>query len=172
KAEESPIRVLLLAGNEAHKWHNWEKTTPRIRAALERDGRVKVEVSTDIEDLAKKKLGDYQAIVLNYCNWHDPKGLSEKGKQAFVSYLRQGGGLVVVHFANGAFHPSLPKAEASDWPEYRKIVRRVWNHHKREGKPPSGHDAFGRFTVRVTKARHPITEGLGNFEVADELYFQ
>src|SRR5437763_1745181 len=34
---EPPIRVLLLAGNDAHKWHNWEKTTVAIRAALEQD---------------------------------------------------------------------------------------------------------------------------------------
>src|SRR5687767_13964445 len=87
EADEKPIRVLLLAGNEAHKWHNWEKTTPRIRKALAQDPRIKVEVSTDIEHLAKKKLGEYQTIVLNYCNWHDPKGLSEKGRKAFAKYL-------------------------------------------------------------------------------------
>lgn len=167
------IRVLLLAGNEAHKWHNWEKTTPRLTAALERDGRIKVDVSTDIEDLAKRRLSDYQVILLNsYCNWEDPKGLSAAGRKALLAYLKAGGGLVVVHFANGAFHPSLPKAGASDWPEYRKIVRRVWDHRPRGKEPPSGHDAFGRFTVLVTKAKHPITEGLARFEVVDELYFR
>ena len=97
--------------------------------------------------------------------------LSDAAKAGFVKYLQDGGGLFIVHFANGAFHFSLPKAEDSDWPEYRKIVRRVWNHQRREGKPPSGHDAFGRFTVRLTKAKHPITEGLQSFEVVDELYF-
>jgi putative heme-binding domain-containing protein len=164
------IRVLLFAGNEAHKWHNWEKTTPAIRAALERDDRVKVEISHDIEDLAQKKLGDYQVILLNYCNWHDPRGLSDASKAAFVQFLKHGGGLVVVHFANGAFHFSLPMAEGSDWPEYRKIVRRVWDHHGKEG-PKSGHDAFGQFAVRVANGKHAITDGLKDFDVTDELYF-
>lgn len=169
----SPARVLLFAGNAAHKWHNWEKTTPRIKALLEEGGDgVKVEVSLDIEDLGKKKLGDYAAVVLNYCNWHDGRPLSEASRKALVGYLKGGGGLVSVHFANGAFHYSLPMAGRSDWPEYRKIVRRVWNHTPPRGKPPSGHDAFGKFVVRPTKASHPITAGIKPFEVVDELYFR
>jgi N-acyl-D-glutamate deacylase len=164
--ERNDIRVLLFAGNDAHKWHNWQRTTPAIKELLEKNRRIKVEVSLDIEDLARKKLRDYQVIVQNYCNWHDPKGLSDDAKKAFVGFLKDGGGLVLVHFANGAFHFSLPKAQAADWPEYRRIVRRVWDH-----KGGSGHDAFGRFTVNIAPAKHPITAGLEDFEVSDELYF-
>jgi type 1 glutamine amidotransferase len=171
-APPAPIRVLILAGNDAHKWHNWEKTTPRIKKAVELDGRVRVEVATDAEVLAKKDLAAFDVILLNnYCNWHDPKGLSDRAKAAFVKFLKGGGGLVLVHFANGAFHHSLPKAGDSDWPEYRKIVRRVWNHTPKKDKPASSHDAFGRFMVLPTKTRHPVTDGLGRFEVTDELYF-
>ncbi len=166
-----PMRVLLFAGNEAHRWHNWEKTTPRIRDLLEKDTRVGVEVSLDIEDLGRKRLGDYAAIVLNYCNWHDGRQLSEASKRSLVAYLQNGGGLASVHFANGAFHPSLPKAGASDWPEYRRIIRRVWDHTPPKGRPASGHDAFGKFVVRPTAARHAITAGIKPFEVTDELYF-
>ena len=83
---------------------------------------------------------------------------------------RDGGGLVVIHFANGAFHFSLPEAGDSDWPEYRKIVRRVWD-HSGKGGPKSGHDTFGKFTVNVTKVKHSITDGLMDFEVTDELYY-
>jgi type 1 glutamine amidotransferase/cytochrome c2 len=168
---ETPIRVLMLTGNKNHAWHKGEKSTPRVQAALEADSRIQVEVTSDIEDLAKKKLSDYQTIVLNnYANWQDPNGLSEPAKQAFLRYLKGGGGLVVIHFANGAFHYSLPEAGESDWPEYRKIVRRVWDHHGREGAK-SGHDAFGRYTVDITPEHHPITTGLKSFEVADELYY-
>ncbi|MGL4555154.1 MAG: ThuA domain-containing protein [Gemmataceae bacterium] len=166
---DRPTRVLLFAGNEAHRWHNWEKTTPRIRAALEQDGRTGVDVSLDIEDLSRRRLSDYGAVVLNYCNWHDGRPLSEASRAALVAYLGEGGGLISVHFANGAFHRSLPLAGASDWPEYRRIVRRVWDHG---AKPTSGHDAFGRFVVRPADAAHPITAGLKPFEVTDELYFR
>jgi type 1 glutamine amidotransferase/mono/diheme cytochrome c family protein len=168
---DTPIRVLLLAGNDAHKWHNWEKTTPRIKEALQRDSRIVVEETNDPEDFARKRLGDYQAIVLNYCNWQDPRELSPAAKDAFTLYLKRGGGLVVIHFANGAFHYSLPQASASDWPEYRHIVRRVWDHTNQNGVT-SGHDAFGPFQVNITESPHPITEGLSSFNIVDELYFQ
>src|SRR5215211_2916395 len=84
------VRVLLIAGNDAHKWHNWEKTTPRIKKALELDPRISVEVSSDVEVLAKKDLAAaYDVILLNnYCNWQDPKGLSEKAKGAFRKFLK------------------------------------------------------------------------------------
>src|SRR3954451_3173868 len=83
------VRVLLLAGNDAHKWHNWEKTTPRIKAALELDPRISVRVSSDAEALAKENLAAYDVILLNsYCNWNDPKGLSDRAKAAFVKFLK------------------------------------------------------------------------------------
>lgn len=166
---EKPIRALMFAGNGPHKWHNWEKTTVAIKAALEKDPRIKVDVTHDIEDLARRKLADYQLIVQNYVNWQDPTPLSDESKKAFVTFLKEGGGLLVIHFANGAYHPSLPKAEAADWPEYRAIVRRVWDHNS---NPKSGHDAFGPFLVQVTKVKHPITDGLKDFDVTDELYYR
>lgn len=165
--DDRPIRVLMFAGNEAHKWHNWEKTTPAIKSLLERDSRIQVDVTTDIEDLSRKPLQDYHVIVQNYVNWQDPKALSAESRTAFVKFLENGGGLVLVHFANGAFHDSLPMAEAAAWPEYRQIVRRMWNH-----KSNSGHDAFGRFQVKPTELSHPITAGLKPFDVTDELYFR
>lgn len=168
---ELPLKVLLFTGNKHHAWHNGEASTARVKAALEADPRMKVQVSHDIEELATLKLNEYQAIVLNnYANWHDPRKLSDAAKEAFLKYLGEGGGLVVIHFANGAFHFSLPEAGESDWPEYRKIVRRVWDHHG-HGGAKSAHDAFGQFTVNPTAVSHPISAGLKAFDVADELYY-
>jgi type 1 glutamine amidotransferase/cytochrome c2 len=169
--DKRPIRVLMIAGNEAHEWHNWKKTTPAIQALLEKDPRVRVDVRNEIETLGKVDLAEYQAVLLNYCNWQDPKRLSETSQRAFVDYLQKGGGLVVVHFANGAFHFSLPGAGESDWPEYRRMVRRVWD-HQGKGESQSGHDAFGLFEVKPTSVPHPVTAGLGPFTVTDELYFR
>ncbi len=169
--DDRPIRVLMFAGNEAHTWHNWKKTTPAIKQLLERDPRIKVDVSNDIEELSQKPLQDYQVIIQNYTNWHDGTPLSEASRTAFMNYLQKGGGLILIHFSNGAFHFSLPKAGESDWPEYRKIVRRVWNHDGK-GEQKSGHDAFGNFEVLITDDSHPLTHNLQNFPVTDELYFR
>lgn len=156
---------LILTGHH-YPGHHWEKTTPLIKAAIEKDPALFTDVSTNIEDLAQCDLNDYSFLVLNYCNWQEPKGLSDAGKKAFTSYLNNGGGLMIIHFANGAFHYSLPDAGASDWPEFRKICRRVWDHNSN-----SAHDDYGPFKVEVTSLQSPITKGLASFETMDELYF-
>jgi type 1 glutamine amidotransferase/mono/diheme cytochrome c family protein len=169
--DDQPLRVLMFAGNDAHKWHNWERTTPAIKAALETDPRIKVDVTLDIEDLAKRDLSQYQVIVQNYVNWHDPKSLSDASRSAFVKFVEKGGGLILPHFSASAFHFSLPMAEKSDWPEYRKLSRRVWDHFGK-GEEKSGHDAFGPFTANISEITSPLTAGLKAFPVVDELYFR
>ena len=163
---EKTIRALILTGHQ-YPGHKWQETTPVLRGALEQDGRFAVTVSENIEDLAKLKPGAHDVVLLNYCNWEQPRGLSDAAKAGFVDYLKSGGGLVLVHFANGAWHFSLPKAGESDWPEFRKICRRVWDH-----KSDSGHDAFGPLHCDITTAKHPITAGLAGFDTIDELYFR
>jgi type 1 glutamine amidotransferase len=71
-----------------------------------------------------------------------------------------------IHFANGAFHFSLPDAGESDWPYYRTLCRRVWNHHGN-----STHDKYGSYMVNVVDRNHPITDGISDFQVSDELYY-
>jgi type 1 glutamine amidotransferase len=73
---------------------------------------------------------------------------------------------LIIHYANGAWHFSLPGAEDSDWPEYRKICRRVWDH-----KGGSAHDPYDTFTVNIQTPDHYITRGLSDFETTDELYY-
>ncbi|HSJ68184.1 MAG TPA: ThuA domain-containing protein, partial [Anditalea sp.] len=158
-------KALILTGNN-YPGHPWEETTPLIKEAIEERSPIHVDVSYNIEDLGQYKLEDYDLLILNYANWEDPTGLSEASKKAFTNYLSGGGGLMVIHFANGAFHYSLPGAEESDWPEYREIVRRVWDHHS-----DSEHDNYGKFTVNITSHQHPITSGIDDFETMDELYF-
>jgi type 1 glutamine amidotransferase/glucose/arabinose dehydrogenase len=161
---EDPVRALILTGHN-HPAHDWKTTTAALIHDLEQDPRMKVDVTENPEDLAGKRLDAVDLLVLNYCNWDQP-GLSDAAKANFLKYLERGGGLSVIHFANGAWNPTIP-AKDSDWPDYRaKIVRRVWMH------PDSAHDAFGTFRVNVTSTKHEITEGLAPFETNDELYFK
>ena len=165
-AETESISALILTGHQ-YPGHLWQQTTPALVEALTRDPRIAVHVSREIEDLATDRINDYDLLVLNYCNWMS-EGLSEEAKAGFVEYLSGGGGLILIHFANGAFHFSLPEAGDSDWPEYRNICRRVWDHTP--GK--SGHDAFGQFIVEIADPEHPITAGMQPFQTTDELYYR
>lgn len=165
---DEPLRALIVTGHN-HPAHDWRKVTSALIGVLEQDPRMVVHVTEQPEDLATARITDYDVIVMNYCNWDRP-GLGEVAKKNFANYLEHGGGLSVIHFANGAFTDTLPNKE-SDWPEYRtRMVRRIWVH----GPDQSGHDAYGPFAVQVTDAgrTHPISAGLSNFETVDELYFR
>jgi type 1 glutamine amidotransferase len=159
------VKGLILTGWQ-HEAHNWRETTAVLKQAIENDDQISLDVSTDIQDLSRYDLRDYAFLLLNYCNWKRPEGLSDQSKKAFTDYLSGGGGLLVIHFANGAFHHSLPGAGQSDWPEYRNIVRRVWDH-----SGDSGHDPYGTFRVNAMGLKHEIVEGLAPFDTSDELYF-
>lgn len=170
--DDQPINVLIVTGNEAHKWHNWEKSTPRVKASIEQDPRIRAEVIFSFDELGQRDLAGFDVLILNnFCNWHDPAPPSDDAKAAFLGFLKRGGGLAVIHFANGAFHHSLPEAGASDWPDYREIVRRRWN-HTGPAAERSGHDPFQDFEVRPTDKADPLTEGMNAFQIVDELYFK
>jgi type 1 glutamine amidotransferase len=162
-ALEMPARARIVTGHH-HPAHDWKATTAALIHVLEQDPRIRLEVTEDPEDLAGARLNGVDLVVLNYCNWEKP-GLSNAAKDGFLNYLRRGGGLVVMHGANGAWNGSLVPPE-SDWEEYRtKIVRRAWV------SPKSGHDPYGPFRVEISPAPHGITAGLSSFDTLDELYY-
>lgn len=166
-ALKNSLRALIVTGDE-HPAHKWQETSLALREILWRDARFLVDVTHDPEYLARCSLKDmdYDVIVWNYCNWVNP-GMSEKAQEAFLAYMKDGGGLCLVHFADGAFHFSLPEAPPSDWPAWRQLCRRVWNH-----KGASGHDAYGPFRVEISDSEHSITRDMEAFETRDELYFR
>ncbi|HLX64059.1 MAG TPA: ThuA domain-containing protein [Planctomycetota bacterium] len=146
-------RILVLTGNE-YPGHKWTETAPAIVKFLSDDARLKVELNKDPNFLADAKLFDYDAIVLNYMNWKCA-GPGEKARANLKAFVEHGKGLVLVHFACGAFQ---------DWPEFKTIAGRVWDPKAR------AHDTRGAFKVELAKTSHPILQGLSSFETDDELY--
>lgn len=153
--EDRSIHALILTGHH-HPAHDWRATTEALRSALSQDPRFVVSTMEDPERLAREDLSRYDLILQNYCNWERPT-LGAEAREKLLSFVRGGKGLVVVHFANGAW---------LDWPDYRKLARRVWI----EGI--SGHDALGPFRVTVRNRAHPITRDLQDWDTTDELYFK
>jgi uncharacterized protein len=155
---DSP-RVLILTGVNNH---DWKKTTPHLRETLEKAGFA-VDVSEDpsapeLEDA--EGLKKYKALVLNFntnTRW------SAKRDANFLTFVRDGGGLVVVHAADNAF---------DGWDEYDKLVGGTWR-RKGSSFPEKGtfHPRYGEFEVKVVDDKHPITKGLGpKFTTTDEKY--
>ena len=157
-----PWKTLLLTGDD-HPAHLWKQTTVSLTEDLNNRGpEFDVTVTEDPNQLAH--LDGYRLVVLHYANWTSP-GLTDAAKAGLVGYLKRGRGLAVIHFANGAFHHSLPQSPGTDWPGYRDVVARVWDH----SRPTVGHDPYGKFRVDIVP--HTLTRGLASYETTDELYF-
>ncbi|MBI1370537.1 MAG: ThuA domain-containing protein [Planctomycetes bacterium] len=176
------LRVLLIDGQNNHKW---QTTTPILVKALESSGRFTVDVSTTPPKGSKPEawadwhpnFSDYAAVVSNYNGERWPKPVED----AFVSYVQNGGGLVVVHAANNSF---------SNWPEYNEMIglggwggrnekAGPYVYYKddkivRDDKPgPGGHHGHQHpFVIQLRVADHPITRGMPAqwLHAQDELY--
>jgi len=147
------VRVLILTGLE-YPGHKWQQTAPLLAEIIGKDRRMEVAVQEDPAYLASPQLHEYQAMVLHYMNWQKPDP-GEAARRNLQQFVAGGKGLVLVHFACGAFQ---------GWDEFRKIAGRVWDPRLR------GHDPHGKFTVRIIDSEHPVTAGLKDFETVDELY--
>lgn len=151
------IRVLIVTGQD-YPAHLWRETAPTLRSILEQDKRFQVRIVEDPNVLDSAALTNYEVILLHFQNWESP-GPGAAARASLQRYVSNGGGLVSVHFACGAWH--------GEWPEYQNIIGRVW-HGSGPGKPQ--HDPRGPFVVHITDANHPVVSGLTDFETNDELY--
>ncbi len=147
-------RVLIVTGVD-YPGHKWRLTAPVLAAGLDKDPRLAIDVVETPEFLASEKLADYDVIVMHFMNWEGKPALGENVRQGLRKAVAGGKGLVLVHFACGAFQ---------GWPEFAKIAGRAWNPKLR------AHDPHGSFRVNITDPNHPITRGLAAFETTDEMY--
>ena len=154
QAADSPLRVLIFSGQNNHKW---QETTPELQRILGQTGRFSVTVTEHPEACTKDTFADCNVILSNWNTFGGKDGVKEwpaATREAFLEFVRNGGGYVVVH-AGGT--------EFLNWPEYQKLIGGVW------GKG-TGHGPAHPFTVKLTNANHPITRGVASFETTDELW--
>ena len=146
-------KVVIVTGID-YPGHKWQETAPVLAELLRKDPRLKVDVVETPAFLASPRLSDYDAVVLHFMNWESPDP-GEQARQNLVHFVSEGGGMVLVHFACGAFQ---------GWSEFEKLAGRVYDPKLR------GHDPHGSFQVVPTAVDHPITRGMQPFETVDELY--
>ena len=139
------VRVLLVTGMD-HPAHDWQKTAPALRSILESDPRFKVAIVEDPEVLATELVFDYNLVVLHFRN-DRPLHREKQMRDNLLRHVRDGGGLVVVHFACGAF---------GNWPQYRDLVGKVWDQK-------NTHDPRGPFAVHIVDTSHSITSRYEGF---------
>jgi len=145
--------VLIVTGMD-HPAHEWRKTAPALAEVFKKDARMQVRVVTDPCFLESPEIEAYDVIVLHYMNW-ERSGPGASARENLAKFVEGGKGLVLVHFACGAF---------GDWPGFVDIAGRIYDPNARP------HDPYGIFRVEITDANHPVTAGMESFETPDELY--
>lgn len=146
-------RVLLFSGQNNH---DWKTTTPKLRAILVGSGRFAVEITERPDQCTAGTFARADVIVCNWNSWGDAaiKEWPAATRQAFLDFIRAGGGHVIVHAGGCSFY---------DWPEYQQIGGAFWD------LAQTSHGAPHEFTV-LPDATHPITQGLAPFKTTDELW--
>ena len=153
----SPVRVLILSGQNNHRW---QETTPKLQAILTTTGRFAVDITEHPEQCTAELLAKYDVLLSNWNTYGKNAAATnwpEATKQAFLQFIRSGKGFVVVHAGSSSFY---------DWPNYQQVAGASWKlGQTNHGKPHT-------FTVQVTNNAHPVTQGLEPFTTTDELWRQ
>jgi type 1 glutamine amidotransferase len=182
-AAREPLRVMLLDGESAGSFHQWQQTTPVLRRQLESTGLFQVDVVTapaadgDYANF-QPDFARYRAIVMNY---DAPDGRWPAALMAsFERYVAGGGGLVIVHAADNAFpgwKAFNAMAGVGGWRNRNAQSGPYW--YWRDGRlvsdpspGPSGTHGRRLPFVITKRTDHPITQGLPStwLHGADELY--
>jgi type 1 glutamine amidotransferase len=181
-AGAAPIRVMLLDGQSGGPYHDWRATTPVMKKQLEQTGLFQVDVVTappSGSDFSSfhPDFSKYQVVVSNLDSPDWPSELMT----SFEQYMKNGGGLVVVHAADNAF----PK-----WKEYNLMIGIGGWRGRNEAAGPmwyikdgklapdnapgnaGSHGARLPFQITARDAQHPVLRGLPPvwLHAADELY--
>jgi type 1 glutamine amidotransferase len=179
-AADPPLQALIVDGQNNHGV--WPKTTQMMKKYLEETTLFSVDVATTKKEGTdpdfKPDFKKYDVVVSNYNGADWP----EATQKAFVEYVQNGGGLVVVHAADNSF---------GNWKEYNEMIGLGgWGGRNektgpyvylsedgkvvRDDKAGSGghHGSQHDFAVVIREPDHPITSGLPRewLHVKDELY--
>ncbi len=149
------INVLLIAGDDVAPAHNWREISESTREVLVESGKFDVRVSETPAILeSPSALAAADVIVLTMFNRSLPT-ISDQAKENLLKFVNDGKGFYVQHLGSASF---------SEWDEFGKLCGRKWV------MGTSGHGPRSIFPVKIVDKEHPVTKGLQDFQMDDELY--
>ncbi|HEX3797781.1 MAG TPA: ThuA domain-containing protein [Verrucomicrobiae bacterium] len=152
------IKVLLITGGhpfEQEQFFKVFKDNPEITVTIAENSR------TNAPAYERRDILTYNTVVL----YDMPNEITDKQKAGFLSLFKRGVGLVVLHHALVSYQ---------HWPDYERII----GGHYPESDGKSGvvtTDVGFKHGVEVpiviVAKDHPITEGMSDFTILDEIYW-
>ncbi|MBA4408655.1 MAG: ThuA domain-containing protein [Bacteroidota bacterium] len=110
---------------------------------------------------ANLQLGTISLKTFDAVVFYDmPKTISEAEKESYHKLLNTGNGLVFLHHSLASYQ---------QWDEFKTIIG--GKYHEEQNIPASStyqHEV--NFRVKITDPKHPVTKGVTDFEIFDEVY--
>ena len=146
------VRVLILSGSNNHEWKG---TTPFLEKIFENSGYFQTDVTNQPDTLSYEIFKKYDAVVSNWNSWpeNDLRWATE-AENGLLKFVEEGGGLVFFHASTSALY---------NWADFKKISTGAWVDSTWHGKICS-------VKVEIENREHPITKGLSDFHIFDELW--
>ncbi|MFO0950869.1 MAG: ThuA domain-containing protein [Isosphaeraceae bacterium] len=151
-------KVLLLTGGQ-RQHHGYRDQAFYLASALEDTGRYEVTIDEDAAVLETPAMNKYDLIIVN-ADRRDPEfKFTASQQEALLAWVKAGHGYVSIHGADNS---------AADWvPAWRDMLGGVFTHVGL----PDGKVRKGTYAVKIVEKNHPVTRGLSDFELKDELYY-
>ena len=158
QAADPKIRVLIVTGGhgfDKDAFFDVFKSNPHIAFTHAAHGKTNADV------YERQDLLSYDAVVL----YDMPKNITDAQKAEFLSLFDRGIGLVVLHHALVSYQ---------HWPEYERIIG--GRYAEEDGKsgvvtPQVGYQHDVNVPVVIVAKAHPITVGMTDFTIRDEIYW-
>jgi len=110
---------------------------------------------------ANSQLGKINSKTFDAVVFYDmPKTISEAEKESYHKLLKLGKGLVFLHHSLASYQ---------NWNEFKPIIG--GKYHEEKNSPATStyqHDVT--FKIKIADSKHPITKGITDFEILDEVY--
>jgi type 1 glutamine amidotransferase len=152
-------KVFLLSGGQ-RQHHGYRDQAFYLAGALENTGRFEVTLGEEAAVLETPAIRKYDLIIVT-ADRRDPEFKFTRSQQeAIFELVRSGHGYVSIHAADNA---------PPDWlPTWKEMLGGVFAHVGQ----PDGRVRKGTYTVKIVDTASPITQGLKDFTLKDELYYQ
>jgi type 1 glutamine amidotransferase len=128
-------------------YHNLPLHYAELAAIFAGEGQVDLRITSDLETLEPESLSAYQAVI----NWSTFVQPTSRQVDALLTAIDGGLGFFSMHGGSATFWNSAP---------YLTML----------GSRFLRHDPYKEFLVEISAESHPITQGVDNFRVNDELY--
>jgi len=149
---QDKIKLLILSGSNNHEW---QKTTPLLIKMYQENERFEAFVTESLDTLSYENIKLFDAVVSNFTAWPEHGyRLPKPAEEGLMKFIEEGGGFVLFHAASAAFY---------DWPEYQQLVGTTWGDSTAHGK-------IVPHKIVIKDQEHPITNGMSDFWITDELW--